>query len=64
MILMSTELGKLEVSEEEFDFICIYTLCLGWQWTIHVVNEDQPVEMQYWGSESQAETTDLIVNHY
>lgn len=29
MILMSTELGKLEVSEEEFDFICIYTLCLG-----------------------------------
>jgi len=61
IMLMSTELGKFGVGEEEFHFICIYTLSLGWQQVIHKVNKDQPVEMQHWEKESQAETIDLVV---
>lgn len=50
---------KLGVGEEEFDFICIYTLSLGWQWAIHMVYEDQAVEMQHWECRLRMSVQDL-----
>ena len=44
-MLMSTELEKLGVGEEEFDFICIYMLII--YQVIHKINKHQPVELQH-----------------